>query len=98
MVAMKLSHQNTPQGIVQEGETGTSVLANHSTGLHRYKIKRKSNSKSDDDQGKTVKNNCANIKDVQCDSIRTGEILSICVVNVNDQHENSDKEIVMFAK
>ena len=34
------------------------------TRLHGYKIRRKGDSKDDDDSGKNVKNNCANIKDV----------------------------------
>ena len=57
-------------------------LTKHPTGLHGYKIRRKNDSKNDDDPGKTVKNNCANIKDVQCGSARTGEVLSMCVVPV----------------
>ena len=71
-------------------------LAQHPTGLHGYKIRRKDDSKDDDDPGKTVKNNCANIKDVQCESFRTGEVLSMCVVPVKVRHKNSDKEIMMF--
>ena len=56
-------------------------LAKHSTGLHGYKIRRKDDSKSDGDPGKTVKSNCANSKDVYCESIRVGEVLSMCVVS-----------------
>ena len=58
---------------------------------------RKDYSKSNDDPGKTVKNNCANIKDIQCESIRTGEVLSMWVVSVNFRHKNSGKEIMAFA-
>ena len=72
-------------------------LAKHPTGLHGYKIRRKDGSKDDDDPGKTVKNNCASIKDVQCESIRTGEVFSMCVVPVKVRHKNSDKEIMTFA-
>ena len=57
-------------------------LTKHPTGLHGYRIRRKNDSKNDDDPGKTVKNNCANIKDVQCGSARTGEVLTMCVVPV----------------
>ena len=39
-------------------------LAKHPTGLHRYKIRRKDDSKNDNDPGKEFKSNCANIKDV----------------------------------
>ena len=60
-------------------------------------IRRKDGSKSDDDPGKTIKNNCANIEDVQLESIRTGETLSMCVVPVKVQHKTSDKEIMTFA-
>ena len=49
-------------------------LANHSTGLHGYKIRRKDDSKIDNDPRKTVKNNCVNIKDVQCESTGIGEV------------------------
>ena len=72
-------------------------LAKYPTGLHGYKIRRKGDSKDDDDSGKTVKNICANITDVQCESIRTGEVLSMCVVSVQVPHKNSDKEIMMFS-
>ena len=78
---MKSPHQNTQQGTVQDEETKI-CLSKHPTGLHGYKIRRKDDSKDHDDPGKTVKNNCANIKDVQCESIRTGEVLSMCVVPV----------------
>ena len=71
-------------------------MATHPTSLHGYKIRRKDDSKSDDDSGKTVKSKCANIKDVQCESVRTGEVLSMCVVLVKFQHKNSDKEIMTF--
>ena len=72
-------------------------LAKHPTGLHGYKIRRKDDSKDGYDPGKTAKNNCANIKNVQCESVRTGEVLSMCVVPVKVWHKNSDKEIMMFA-
>ena len=45
----------------------------------------------------TVKNNCANIKDVQCESVRTVEVLSMSIVPVKVQHKNADKEIMTFA-
>ena len=57
-------------------------LAKHPTGLHGHKIRRKDGGKYDNDPRKTVKNNCANIKDVHCESVRTGEVLSMCVVPV----------------
>ena len=60
-------------------------------------IRRKDGSKSDDDPGKTIKNNCANIEDIQFESIRTGETLSMCLVPVKVQHKTSDKAIMMFA-
>ena len=72
-------------------------LQKHAKGLHEYKIRRKDDSKGDDDPGKTVKNNFTNIKDVQCESIRTGEVISMCVVPVKVRHKNSDKEIMTFA-
>ena len=72
-------------------------LEKHPTGLHEYMIRRKDGSKSDDDPGKTIKNNCANIEDIQFESIRTGETLSMCVVPVKVQHKTSDKAIMMFA-
>ena len=72
-------------------------LAKHPTGLHGYKIRRKDDSKDGDDPGKTVKKNCANIKDVQCESIRTQEVLSMCVVPVKVRHKNTDKETRTFA-
>ena len=53
-------------------------LEKHPTSLHGYKIRKKEDSKSDDDPGKTAKNNFVNIKDAQCESIGTGEMLSMC--------------------
>ena len=44
----------------------------------------------------TVKNNCSNIKDVQCESVRTVEVLSMSIVPVKVQHKNADKEIMTF--
>ena len=72
-------------------------LAKHPTGLHGYKIRRKDDSKGDYNSGKTVKSNCANIRDAQCESVRTREVLSMCRVPVKVQHINSDKEIMVFA-
>ena len=72
-------------------------MAKHPTGLHGYKIRRKDDSKSGDDPEKTVKINCANIKDVQCESVRTIEVLSMSIVPVKVQHKNADKEIMTFA-
>ena len=72
-------------------------LAKHPTGLHGYKIRRKDDSKDGYDPGKTAKNNCANIKNGQCESVRTGEVLSMCVVPVKVRHKNSDKDIKAFA-
>ena len=72
-------------------------LAKRPTGLHGYKIRRKDDSKKEDDPGKTAKNNCANIKDVQCESVGTGEVLSMCVEPFKVRHENSDKKIMTFA-
>ena len=50
---MKSPHQNTQQGTVQDEETKI-CLSKHPTGLHGYKIRRKDDSKDDDDLGKTV--------------------------------------------
>ena len=61
---------------------GKICLAKYPTGLHGYKIRRKDDSKGDDNSGKTVKSNCANIRDVQCESVRTGDFLSMCRVPV----------------
>ena len=72
-------------------------MAKHPTGLHGYKVRRKDDSKRDDDPGKTVRNNCANIKGIQQESIRTGEILSMWAVPLKVQHKNSEKELMMFA-
>ena len=72
-------------------------LVKHPTGFHGYKIRRKDDSKTDNDPGKTIKNNCVNMKDVQCESAGTGGVLSKCVVPVKVQNENSDKEIMTFA-
>ena len=72
-------------------------LEKHPKGQHEYKIRRKDDSKGNDDPGKTVKNNFTNIKDVQCESITTGEVISMCVVPFKVQHKNSDKEIMTFA-
>ena len=72
-------------------------LAKHPNGLHEHKIRRKDDSKGNDDPGKTVKNNCTNIKDVQCELVRTGEVLSMCVLPAKVGHKNSDKEIMTFA-
>ena len=62
-----------------------------------YMDTRLDNNKNDGDPGKTVKSNCTNIKGVQCESIRTREVLSMCVVPVKVGHKNFDKEIMMFA-
>ena len=72
MVAMKSPHQNTARNCPRRRNCHI-CLEKHPTGLHEYMIRRNDGSKSDDDPGKTIKNNCANIKDFQFESIRTGE-------------------------
>ena len=93
---MKPFHQNIQKGIVQAVRSVLqSIRLVHTP--HRCKIKRKDYSKSDDDPGSIGKNNCANIKDVQCEPIGTGEVLSMCIVPVKVQNKNSDKKVMMFA-
>ena len=41
--------------------------------------------------------NCANVDDIQCESIGTEDVLSMCVVPVKVQHSQFDKEIITFA-
>ena len=38
--------------------------------------------------------NCANVDDIQCESIGAEDVLSMCVVPVNVQHSQLDKEII----
>ena len=45
-------------------------------------------------QQKSVTSNCANVDDIQCESIGTEDVLSMCVVPVNVQHSQLDKEII----
>ena len=97
MVAMKPSHKKHTAKNCPRRRNCKICLAKHPTGLHEYKIRRKDDSQSDDDSGKTIKNNSTNIKDVQHKSIRTGKVLSMCVVPVKLWHKNSHKEIIMFA-
>ena len=68
--------------------------AKHAADLHGCK---KYDSKSDDDTEKTVKNNCVNTKDLQCESFGPAEVLSMCVVPVKILHNNSEKEMITFA-
>ena len=48
-------------------------------------------------QQKSVTSNCANVDDIQCESIGTEDVLSMCVVPVNVQHSQFDKKIITFA-
>ena len=41
--------------------------------------------------------NCANVDDIQCQSVGTEDVLSMCVVPVKVQDNQSDKEIITFA-
>ena len=40
--------------------------------------------------------NCANVDEIQCESIGTEDVLSMCVVPVKVHHNQSDKEIITF--
>ena len=91
MIAMKQSHQNIQ--CLRRRNCKISP-AKHAADLHGCK---KYDSKSDDDTEKTVKNNCVNTKDLQCESFGPAEVLSMCVVPVKILHNNSEKEMITFA-
>ena len=40
--------------------------------------------------------NSANVDEIQCESIGTEDVLSMCVVPVKVHHNQSDKEIITF--
>ena len=70
----------------------------HPTGLHGFKLKRKRDDSSDHNKAsKIIKSNCANISNIQCAAIGSGQVLSVFVVPVKVQHKESNKEIIIFA-
>ena len=48
-------------------------------------------------QQKSVTSNCANVDDIQYESIGNEDVLRICVVPVKVKRNQSDKEIITFS-
>ena len=70
----------------------------HPTGFHGFKLRRKGDDSSDDNEAsEIIKSNCANISNTQCAAIASGQVLSMCVIKVKVQHKESNKEIITFA-
>ena len=68
--------------------------------LHSVQYKKKDGTTkkgSSQHQQKSVTSNCANVDDIQCESIGTEDVLSMYVVPVKVQHSQSDKEIITLA-
>ena len=67
----------------------------HPTGLHGFKLKRKGdNSSSNDDKtSEIIKSNCANVSNTQCAAIGSSQVLSMCVVPVKVQHKDSKEPL-----
>ena len=74
-------------------------LGKHPTGLHGFQYKKKDGTTQDNSQHqqKSVTSNCANVDDIQCQSVGTEDVLSMCVVPAKVQDNQSDKEIITFA-
>ena len=70
----------------------------HPTGHHGPKLKRKGDDSPDDNKAaEIIKSNCANISNTLYAAIGSGQVLSMCVVPVKVQHEESNKGIITFA-
>ena len=69
----------------------------HTIGLHGFKLKRKGDDSSDDNKAsEIIKSNCVNTSNTQFAAIGSGQALSMCVVPVEVQHNESNKEIIAF--
>ena len=68
-------------------------------GLHGFQYKKKDGTTKDNSQHqlKSVTSNCANVDDIQCESVGTEDVLNMCVVPVKVQQNQSDKKIIAFA-
>ena len=73
-------------------------LRKHPTGSHGFQYKKEDGTTKDNsqDQQKSVTSNCTNVDEIQCESIGTEDILSMCAVPVKVHHNQSDKEIITF--
>ena len=74
-------------------------LGKHRTGLHGFQYKKKDGTTKGNSQHqqKSVTSNCADVDGIQCESIGTEDVLSMSVVPVKIQHNQSHKEILTFA-
>ena len=98
MVAMKVFQQNTACNFPKR-RTCKIRLGKHPTGLHGFQYKKKdwATIGNSQHQQKSETSNCANVYDIQYESIGTEDVLSMCVVPVKVQHNQSDKEIITFS-
>ena len=74
-------------------------LGKHPSGLHGFQYKKKDGTTKENSQHQksSVTSNCANINNIQCESVSTEYVLSMRVVPVKVQHNQSDNEIRTFA-
>lgn len=70
----------------------------HPTGLHKFKLKKKSNDSNKIDSGNDhnkvttlIKNNCANISIDKCEAAVTGKVFSMCIFLFKISIETSNK-------
>ena len=62
-----------------------------------YTHTKKGNGNQEDDVEKSGKSNCGNIGEVNCVSIGTNRVLRMCVAPARIFHDESDKELIVFA-
>ena len=95
---MKVFQQNTQHVTVQKRRACKICLGEHPTGLHSFHYKNKDGTAkcNSQHQQKCVTSNCVNVDGIQCEWIGTEYVLSMCVVPVKVQHNQSKKEITTF--
>ena len=71
----------------------------HPTGLHGFQYKKKDGKTKGNSQHqqKSVKRNYGNVDGIHCESIGTEDVLSMCVIQVKVQHNQSDQETITFS-
>ena len=74
-------------------------LGRHPSGFHGFQYKKKDGATKHNSQHQesSVTSNCANVDNIQCESVSTEYVLNMCVVPVKIQHNQSDDEITAFA-
>ena len=74
-------------------------LGRHPSGFQGFQYKKKDGATKHNSQHQesSVTSNCANVDNIQCESVSTEYVLNMCVVPVKIQHNQSDDEITAFA-